>query len=104
MLKKVRDTFYFKTFNINILLIVHASGSPSLMVCGPFIETLITSGPLRGFEIFFPHDKSIDDLKKRSSTQFEWIFPNFHPSSKQRIFSSNVPLGPPVENHWFMLS
>ena len=45
------------------------------MVCGPLLETLYTSGPLRGFKIFLPNEKSIEDQKKRrSAPQIDGIF------------------------------
>ena len=39
---------------------LRSSGSQPLMVCGPFLETLNTNGPLRGYKTFCPNDKPIE--------------------------------------------
>ena len=59
------------------LFIVYNRGSQPLIVCGPLLETLNTSGPLSGFKIFYPSDKQIKDPKKGLHYKSKGFSPKF---------------------------
>ena len=83
------------------------------MVCGHLLETRNTNSPLRSNKIFCPNDKPIEDQKKifatihrefppnfhwrpkkRSSPEFEGIFPEIFMEAQKRDFFVQCPVAP----------